>query len=255
MAGEVSESESYLHGVLVTFFKRLDDDFKPDDQTNLVVTADDNLLVWSEREKQIVVVPANGVVPSLASKCQNTRPVYQKIGCSHPVVFHVIAMKMSLSSHFLAIIGYNGVAVMEMPRQWGTNSLYVGGKANIICRSVLLGESLFRKQISLKVVQMEWFPGSETDSHAILLTNDNCLRCFHVGEYDTPISTISLSNGPSTLKVNPSLNFASALGEEAVSFSITPSATSLNGPSMYPIFVMQENGNVLTVWTKLDQKR
>ena len=55
----------------------------------------------------------------------------------------------------------------------------------------MIGDYLFRQQINLQILHLEWFPGSQTDSHIVLLTNDDCLRfvifqnclqlfCFHI---------------------------------------------------------------------------
>ena len=50
-------------------------------------------------------------------------------------------------------------------------------------RTMLVGEGLFKQQIDLEILNLQWFPGSPTDSHIIVLTNDNCLRFVYIYVY------------------------------------------------------------------------
>ena len=86
-------------------------------------------------------------------------------------------------------------------------------------------------------------------SHSLFLY----CRCFDVGNGNHVLSTINLSNSHKPSKSHR--NFALAYGEVAVSFSIAPPVSGRNEITMYPIFVLQENGDVLIVWSWLHKKR
>ena len=80
-------------------------------------------------------------------------------------------------------------------------------------------------------------------------------RCFDVGNGIKPLSTISLCDYHTPTRMHAALNFALAYGEVAVSFSIAPPVNGRNEVVLYPIFVLQENGNVLIIWSWLDPER
>ena len=50
----------------------------------------------------------------------------------------------------------------------------------LLYRTMLVGEGLFKQQIDLEILNLQWFPGSPNDSHIIVLTNDNCLRFVYI---------------------------------------------------------------------------
>eukprot|EP00112_Aurelia_sp_Birch-Aquarium-sp1_P012926 Seg2723.3 transcript_id=Seg2723.3/GoldUCD/mRNA.D3Y31 product="Nuclear pore complex protein Nup88" protein_id=Seg2723.3/GoldUCD/D3Y31 len=254
MASKKSEHGDFLAGVLATYLRSNEDEDESKVSSQVLVTTEDNTLIWSEREKQILVIPTKALLMSCEG-ASGPKPVFQKLSCSYPVAFEVTSMKLSISGQFLVLCGQNGLVVMEMPRQWGKNSLFVGGQPNIICRSVPIGESILRKHLNVKVLQMEWFLGSSSDSHLIILTNDNFLRFYDVVQADKPLTAIRLfSDIDSTANKNLSMNFASALGEMAVSFSIAPEIIDEEKIPVHPIFVMQENGDVWIVWTRINSQ-
>eukprot|EP00794_Sanderia_malayensis_P014134 gene14134-15611_t len=221
----------------------------------LIIATEDNFLAWIEDKKQLLVISLKHV--QQLDDGPKSQFVFQKLSCSQTFPFEVKHLDLNVTGEFLSLTGENGVGVMEMPRQWGRTSLYVGGKQNIICRSVMLAEDFFRRKFNLKVLQTAWFPENQNDILLIMLTSDNCLRCFDVrSQIDIPISTINLFNSLNSSSSSSSLtSFQAALGEMAVSFSFAPSLPATKHSVFHPMFIVQENGDTWALWTRVIQNR
>ncbi len=74
-------------------------------------------------------------------------------------------------------------------------------------------------------------------------------------EADTPISSIKLFNNINSSSSVTLSNFATALGEMAVSFTFALPLPFHKETMVYPVILMQENGDAWTLWTRLVKNR
>ncbi|XP_059620994.1 nuclear pore complex protein Nup88 [Phlebotomus argentipes] len=244
----------------------------PDDLTrtqNLIEACDDILFAWNSQDNHLLTLNWR------AARSKGGSVKFQTLIPSASLPFTVNRIAPSVDGNFVAVSGNRGVALLELPRRWGTNGLYRGdGKENIICRIHILDDRLFTNNTHLEVLQVKWHPGSPTGSHLIVLLSDNSLRVYHedilkhvwrVG----PMPRMGVSNG-STL---PSL---SDLGDTAVDFDIAPprvsplvplgdgtaSESSILSVSSqmrqkveWPIVILRGNGNIYTLCAGLNTKK
>ena len=62
MASKKSENGDFLAGVLATYLRSSADEDKSKVSSQVLVTTEDNTLIWSEREKQILVIPTKALL-------------------------------------------------------------------------------------------------------------------------------------------------------------------------------------------------
>jgi len=204
--------------------------------------------IWSDAEKCVYCTPASETVDFRVAKFQTLIP-------SLSPVFKINRLKISHNGQYAAIFGQNGLAVIEMPRKWGSDGEYEGGKSTVHCRVSVVDETYFRHHISTKICQVAWYPGSPNDGHLLVLTNDNCLRFYDINMPDQPMFRLPLFDG-SRRNLSGSLSsFASIIGDVAVDFDIADPIVDDQGVATYPVYAMQECGDVWVLYCKLLQNR
>ncbi|KAL6440272.1 hypothetical protein ACFW04_003089 [Cataglyphis niger] len=149
---------------------------------------------------------------------------------------------------------------MELPKRWGKDAVYEGGKEEILCISHNFGDF----GATAEIQRTRWHPGSPNDSHLLVLTSENSFRLYECDLGGSPrlVKCWKVGRAPSS---SPSKipGFAS-LGEAAVDFDFaTP---TLRKPEIFadknidemkdmvdwnqiewPILVLRGNGEVLIV--------
>ncbi|XP_018794479.1 PREDICTED: nuclear pore complex protein Nup88 isoform X2 [Bactrocera latifrons] len=183
---------------------------------NLLECKDDMLYAWDSEECCLLAV--NWRLAALegfeAVKYQNLIP-------SVPQSFQVERVVASLEGSLIALAGARGVTVLELPRRWGKDGLFMEGKEKITCRAFNLDSLLFSNNPHLELRQLRWHPFSPTDSHLLVLLSDNTIRV-----YDNSTLRHVWKVGPVPIKndnnLNSSLPTALLLGEFAVDFDIAP---------------------------------
>ena len=54
--------------------------------------------------------------------------------CINPPLFEIYQVLLSPTQHHVALIGIKGLMILELPKRWGKNSEFEGGKSTVNCR-------------------------------------------------------------------------------------------------------------------------
>ncbi|KAI1293814.1 Nuclear pore complex protein Nup88 [Halotydeus destructor] len=215
---------------------------------NLLALHDDQLFTWNPEELSI-----------WCHKLKRDKSIgeIQVLVLTNAPVFDVDCLLVSHLGRYLALYGTRGLNVIELPRKWGPNSAFEGGKESILCRTWTLCERLFVCNQAIALLEVCWHPASELDQHIVLLTSDNSIRIFDVTDTEAPLIHARLAEvSPAA---NFSLAFASSLGESGVSFDFGPpiahgvpemADTELyrKEDCIWPIYVLRGNGDVVVFY-------
>uniref|UniRef100_A0A667HM96 Nucleoporin 88 n=1 Tax=Lynx canadensis TaxID=61383 RepID=A0A667HM96_LYNCA len=108
---------------------------------NLVLGLGGELFLWDADDSSFLVVRLRGLggggeEPSLSQ--------YQRLLCINPPLFEIYQVLLSSTQQHVALIGMKGLTVLELPKRWGKNSEFEGGKLTVNCRrayTASLGET------------------------------------------------------------------------------------------------------------------
>ncbi|XP_067637382.1 nuclear pore complex protein Nup88 [Eurosta solidaginis] len=252
---------------------------------NLLECKDDMLFAWDSGENCLLAINWRLAALEGFDSIQ-----YQNLIPSVPQSFQVERVVASNEGSLIALAGARGVTVLELPRRWGKDGLYMEGKEKITCRAINLDAQLFSNNPHLELRQLRWHPFSPTDSHLLVLLSDNTIRV-----YDNSTLRHVWQVGPVPIKSDNSLNSSFPtpflLGEMSVDFDIAPavalkdegvldssSTTTINNKSKkdalnnnrnttkalnetttknserieWPVVVLRENGNIYVLMAGLD---
>ena len=209
---------------------------------NVVVVHEERLLVWH---------PDDSSIYCLSSKGKTSVSGINVIVPSSPPLFEVDNLLITASGRYCILSGLRGVKVVELPRNWTMHC----DKETITCKSWTLAERLFVCNKRLNLVDIAWHPGSESDKHVVLLTNDNYLRIFDVTDSQVPLVYVKLNDGGDGSRSS----FACPLGDSVLSFDFGPPVAKMSSISQdesisdqlpkqncyWPIYMLCGNGDVL----------
>ncbi|XP_036307923.1 nuclear pore complex protein Nup88 isoform X8 [Pipistrellus kuhlii] len=124
---------------------------------NLVLGLGGELFLWDGDGSSFLVVRLRGVgsageEPALSQ--------YQRLLCINPPLFEIYQVLLSPTQHHIALIGIKGLMVLELPKRWGKNSEFEGGKSTVNCRIYSLREP----QTPTKVIVL-----SEAEEESLIL--------------------------------------------------------------------------------------
>ncbi|XP_011161716.1 nuclear pore complex protein Nup88 [Solenopsis invicta] len=185
---------------------------------------------------------------------------YQTLQPTDPPIFEVTNVLINETATQLALWGKLGIALMELPKRWGKDAVYEGGKEEILCTNYNFGDF----EATTEIQRARWHPGSTNDSHLLVLTSENSFRLYEceLGNAPRLVKCWKVGRVPSS---SPSkIPDFTSLGETAVDFDFaTP---TLRKPEMFtdkspdkiketvdwnqiewPILVLRGNGEVLIV--------
>ena len=54
--------------------------------------------------------------------------------CRDPPTFEVHLIEFTRSANHVALVGSRGVTILVLPKRWGREAEYEGGKEKIVCR-------------------------------------------------------------------------------------------------------------------------
>ncbi|XP_011873119.1 PREDICTED: nuclear pore complex protein Nup88 [Vollenhovia emeryi] len=184
---------------------------------------------------------------------------YQTLQPTDPPIFEVANLLINETATQLALWGKLGVALLDLPKRWGKDAVYEGGKEEILCTNHNFGDF----GTTTEIQRARWHPGSTNDSHLLILTSENSFRLYEceLGGAPRLIKRWKVGRGPSN---SPSkIPDFTSLGETAVDFDfVTP---TLRKPEIFadksveiteaiswnqiewPILVLRGNGEVLIV--------
>ncbi|XP_049716986.1 nuclear pore complex protein Nup88 isoform X3 [Elephas maximus indicus] len=229
---------------------------------NLLFGLGGEIFLWDEEGSSFLVVRLRSLrggseEPSLSQ--------YQRLLCINPPLFEIYQVLLSPTQHHVALIGLKGLMVLELPKRWGKNSEFEGGKSKVNCSTTPIAERFFTSSTSLTLKHAAWYPSEMLDPHIVLLTSDNVIRIYSLREPQTPAKVIVLSEAEeeSLILNKGSLSrraYTASLGETAVAFDFGPlAAVSKNifgqkGKDevvAYPLYILYENGETFLTYVSL----
>ncbi|XP_006899868.1 PREDICTED: nuclear pore complex protein Nup88, partial [Elephantulus edwardii] len=225
---------------------------------NLLFGLGGDIFLWDGADSSFLVVrlwrlSGGGEEPSLSQ--------YQKLLCINPPLFEVYQVLLSPTQHHVTLIGLKGLTVLELPKRWGRNSEFEGGKSIVNCSTTPIAERFFTSSTSLILKHAAWYPSEMLDPHLVLLTSDNVIRIYSLREPQTPAKVIVLSEAEEeSLILNKGRAYTASLGETAVAFDFGPLATvskNVFGQQgkdevvAYPLYILYENGETFLTYVGL----
>ncbi|XP_014296853.1 nuclear pore complex protein Nup88 [Microplitis demolitor] len=241
-------------------FKLLKNDMpKSDKETrNIIEIRDDILYAWNtDKCCLFVLILGDNFNPSAP---------YQTLQLTDPPIFEVTNISINEASTQLVLWGSLGIVILELPRRWGKNNLFQGGKQSISCINHNLNR-LTSQLSSSEVRRVRWHPGSPNDSHLLILTSENSFQLFECPLGNKPKLIKNWKVGPTPmLSPSKTLPNIESLGETAVDFDFsTPTIPSYNynkygkfgnftketphwSDIEWPILVLRGDGNVFLIY-------
>ncbi|KAJ8681137.1 hypothetical protein QAD02_016924 [Eretmocerus hayati] len=181
----------------------------------------------------------------------------QTLQPTDPPIFEVTHLLINETVTQLVLWGTLGIVVVELPKRWGKDSQFQGGKNVISCRSHNL-DGCYSQLSTSEVRKVRWHPGSTTDSHLLVLTAENIFQLYECEIGEMPKMTRTWKVGPSSHSPSKIPNLV-ALGDTAVDFDfVTPSVKQDGEKEIdvdkiswkdieWPILVLRGSGDVLLV--------
>uniref|UniRef100_A0A8I5TH26 Nucleoporin 88 n=1 Tax=Pongo abelii TaxID=9601 RepID=A0A8I5TH26_PONAB len=196
---------------------------------NVVFGLGGELFLWDGEDSSFLVVRLRG--PSGGGE-EPALSQYQRLLCINPPLFEIYQVLLSPTQHHVALIGIKGLMILELPKRWGKNSEFEGGKSTVNCSTTPVAERFFTSSTSLTLKHAAWYPSEILDPHVVLLTSDNIIRRA----------------------------YTASLGETAVAFDFGPLAAvpktlfGQNGKDevvAYPLYILYENGETFLTYISL----
>ncbi|XP_054565731.1 nuclear pore complex protein Nup88 isoform X1 [Eptesicus fuscus] len=196
---------------------------------NLVLGLGGELFLWDGQGSSFLVVRLRGL-GSAGEESALSR--HQRLLCINPPLFEIYQVLLSPTQHHIALIGIKGLMVLELPKRWGKNSEFEGGKSTVNCSTTPIAERFFTSSTSLTLKHAAWYPSEMLDPHIVLLTSDNVIRRA----------------------------YTASLGETAVAFDFGPLAAipkNIFGQKgkdevvAYPLYILYENGETFLTYVSL----
>ncbi|XP_077602899.1 nuclear pore complex protein Nup88 [Crocuta crocuta] len=225
---------------------------------NLVLGLGGELFLWDADDSSFLVVRLRGLggageEPSLSQ--------YQRLLCINPPLFEIYQVLLSPAQQHIALIAMKGLTVLELPKRWGKNSEFEGGKLTVNCSTTPVAERFFTSSASLTLKHAAWYPSELLDPHVVLLTSDNVIRIYSLREPQTPTKVIVLSEAEEdSLILNKGRAYTASLGETAVAFDFGPLSAvpkTVFGQKGkgdivgYPLYILYENGETFLTYVSL----
>ncbi|OXB64754.1 hypothetical protein ASZ78_016281 [Callipepla squamata] len=225
---------------------------------SLLLGLDGDLLLWDGERGALLGIDLRrlgGPEPELSR--------YQTLLCINPPLFEVYQTLLSPARRHVALVGTKGLSVVELPKRWGRNSEFEGGKATVNCSTVPIAERFFTSSTSLTLKHAAWYPCETLEPHVVLLTSDNTIRIYSLKVPQAPIKVIALSDAEEeTLIINKGRAYTASLGETAVAFDfgpLVPIQRSILGQRgseevlAFPLYILYENGETFLTYINLLQ--
>ncbi|XP_071946592.1 nucleoporin 88-like [Antedon mediterranea] len=245
------------HPIFNVLRENIKNSVNPDESEELLDVRDGDLYVWDKEHLHLLTTNLKGLVGPSVYDMETLR--YQTLLCTNAPLFKIESVSLNDTNEYVMLYGQKGLTLLALPRRYGKNTEFEGGKRIINCRTIMIAERMFMSNPSLKLLEAKWHPGD--DAHISILTSDNILRIFDINVPQRPVQTHYLSEDPSScLMSDSSTSFQAALGEVAISFAFGPSqkvSTRRQGhPSVvHPFYILKGNGDVYLLMNSLKDKR
>ncbi|XP_033345817.1 nuclear pore complex protein Nup88 isoform X1 [Bombus vosnesenskii] len=217
------------------------------DTRNILEIRDNMLYVWNPKEFCVMALNV------AAARGKNDVP-YQKLRPTDIPIFEIKNLLINETGTQLALWGNLGLVLMELPKRWGKDAMFQGGKEEILC-------IVYNETIGIR--KARWHPGSTNDSHLLVLTSENTFRLYECEVGNKPKYLKSWKVGRVPFGSPSRIPDFTSLGDIAVDFDFaTP---TLRRPELFigkdinkdnvvdwnqiewPILVLRGNGEVLIV--------
>ncbi|RUS79187.1 hypothetical protein EGW08_013045, partial [Elysia chlorotica] len=249
------------------------------DAKSLICIQSSDLFIWSASERCILHCNLKALATDQAqTESESVKARSHTFGvdgssvqsCTFQKLFpveisssEVESISINKSGSHILLYGARIIRIIELPRRWGKNAVFEGGKESISCKTIRMGDEMLTRGQSLRILQVSWHPGSKTNSHVAVLTSNNRFCVYSILDAEQPISSVLISAGDGALDASPSKNFVgAALGEVAVAFDFsTPitlkgrqralsGSTGLGGKvvspiEVWPVYCVRGNGAVM----------
>lgn len=211
----------------------------------IIACKDDILFVWDASNNCLLTLALKPFFRSVdrdSSKYQKLRPSY--------VPFENIGkIVISERCQQIALVSDTKLYIVDLPKRWGVDAEFEGGKPTATCKSKVLAPSGLRET----VLQARWHPGSPNDRHLVVLYSDNMLRVFDTVTGNI-VHVVILGNSTHRKR-----GF-STLGDVAVDFDFSqPTIRKIKKKKrgyieevVWPILVLRGNGDVFYVIISLN---
>ncbi|XP_042298361.1 nuclear pore complex protein Nup88 [Sceloporus undulatus] len=187
---------------------------------------------------------------------------YQTLLCINPPLFEVYQAALSPTQKHVALIGTKGLMALELPKRWGKNSEFEGGKATVNCSTIPIAERFFTSSTTLTLKHAAWFPSETLEPHVVLLTSDNTIRIYSLSLPETPVKVIALSSAADEemLRLNKGRGYTALIGETAVALDFGPLTAVPKSIAeqrekeevlAYPLYILYENGETFLTYISL----
>lgn len=201
------------------------------DPHNIIECKDDILFVWNSKDCCVLSLNIQAATTDNGNDVKD-----QTLLCSNPpCIKTVFGIRASLGGAWLGIFSNTGVSLMELPRRWGPNGYYSGGRDTVTCRTLPVDNRYFSSGPLAALVQARWHPGSYTNSHLLLLTAENTMRLYDVDTTGVnllqiwQIGTIPTAIPPTSSK----LPYLTGLGDTAVDFDFLPPEVRIDNTTVH----------------------
>nr|XP_020504858.1 LOW QUALITY PROTEIN: nuclear pore complex protein Nup88 [Labrus bergylta] len=183
---------------------------------------------------------------------------FQTLLCINHPHFEVCQVLLSPTQHHVALVGKQGVSVLELPQRWGKRSEFEGGRSDVSCKTIPVAERFFTSSPAVSLRQAAWYPSETDEPHLVLLSSDNTIRFYGLKSPQTPGKVLSLSQAEDDSGGHPpARSFAASLGEIAVAFDFGPISApprqlpglSSKDQQVYPLYILYENGETYLSYT------
>lgn len=206
---------------------------------NLIATDGDDRIIWN---------PESGHLETGEGK---TKQIL--ITSSRPY-FSITSISLSPIKNLLALIGDNGVTIVELPRKWGGR--YKSDRDNqVFCRTYNLNERLFTCEKRLRICQAVWHPcGTEAKQIICILTNDNRMRIHDAIENHElqaiSLRTVSANDYSEDDEDDICLNLSMLnLGSFAICFDFGPPMVIQDSEVLWPLYILMGTGDIYLLYT------
>nr|XP_003702612.1 PREDICTED: nuclear pore complex protein Nup88 [Megachile rotundata] len=224
------------------------------DTRNIFEIRDNVLYVWNAKDFCVMTLNV------ATTRGENEEDVfYQKLLLTDPPIFDIKNLLINETGTQLALWGNLGIVLMELPKRWGKDGTFQGGKEEILC----IVHKFDHFDATVEIRKARWHPGSTNDSHLLVLTSENTFRLYKCEVGNAPRLLKSWKVGRVPYGSPSKIPDFSSLGDTAVDFDFaTP---TLRKPEMFagkdinknivvdwnqiewPILVLRGNGEVLIV--------
>ena len=216
---------------------------------NLIAINGTERLVWNSNLGQLEVTESESPESTKQILILSSRPY-----------FTVKDIRLSPAKNLLALIGDNGVTIVELPKKWtrrhkGDSSK---GSNQTFCKTFNINERLFKCEKRLRTLHGAWHPlGIEAKQVLCILTNDNRLR-LHDVTTNTEMQVINFKNMPSYSTDDQDRDPSDTvclgmsmlnLEEFAICFDFGPPLVVQDPDVLWPIYVLMGSGDVYLIYT------